>query len=470
MHEFYASDPRSGAERGTDVTAAADRTTDVVPHLVTEIPGPRAREHVAFDERWTSPSLTRAYPFVPVRGNGLAVEDIDGNVFLDFAAGIAVNSTGHAHPRVVEAIRRQAGELLHYSASDFYLPIYAETAQRLALISPFGDDARVYIGNSGTEVVEAAIKLARKATGRSHIVAFLGAFHGRTYGSISLTASKAKYHAGFGPLMADVHHAPYGHVADLRWFDEVLFARLVAPEEVAAIIVEPIQGEGGYIVPEVGFLEGLRRIADEHGILLIADEVQSGAGRTGRMWAVDHTDVTPDILLAAKGIASGMPLGAMIARRDVMERWGPGAHGSTFGGNPVACAAALATIDLLEDGLIDNARIRGEQALAGLRAIRAAHPDLVTDVRGRGLMLALEFTSAALAEAVQWAAFTRGLLVLECGASSLRLSPPLIVTEAEMETGIALLEAAVAEVQGRPVAVGRASDEHGARNGVEAAV
>jgi 4-aminobutyrate aminotransferase len=440
------------------------------PVLRTVIPGPRAREHVAFDERWTSPSLPRAYPFVPVRGQGSTVEDIDGNVFLDFAAGIAVNSTGHAHPRVVEAIQRQAAELLHYSASDFYLPIYAETAQRLALISPFGDDARVYLGNSGTEVVEAAIKLARHATGRHAVVAFLGAFHGRTYGSLSLTASKAKYHAGFGPLLPGVHHAPFGRVEDLRWFDEVLFARLVPPDEVAAIIVEPIQGEGGYIVPEDGFLEGLREIADRHGILLIADEVQSGAGRTGRMWALDHTSVVPDILLTAKGIASGMPLGALIARRSLLERWGPGAHGSTFGGNPVACAAALATIDLLEEGLIDNARDRGAEALAGLERIRAAHPDLVRAVRGRGLMLAVEFPTSEIAEAVQWECFVRGLLVLECGASSLRLSPPLVVTAAETSTALSLLGDAVAEVAARPAAAAHDADVHGALTGVESAV
>jgi 4-aminobutyrate aminotransferase len=428
------------------VTQAPDRPTTAsrtAPHIVTELPGPKARAHVAFDERWTSPSLTRAYPFVPVRGEGLAIEDVDGNVFLDFAAGIAVNSTGHAHPTVVEAVHRQAAELLHYSASDFYPPIYAETARELARISPFGDEARVYIGNSGTEVVEASIKLARRATGRPYIVAFLGAFHGRTYGSISLTASKAKYHAGFEPLLPGVYHAPYGTVEDLRWFDEVLFRRLIPADEVAAIIVEPIQGEGGYVVPEEGFLEGLRRLCDAHGILLIADEVQSGAGRTGRMWAIDHTGVVPDILLTAKGIASGMPLGAMIARRDVMAGWGPGAHGSTYGGNPVACAAALATIALLEDGLIENARVRGSDALGGLRAIQERSGGFVTDVRGRGLMVAVEFATAEDAEAVQWAAFQRGLLVLECGASSIRLSPPLTISADELATGLRLLEDAI---------------------------
>jgi 4-aminobutyrate aminotransferase len=461
--------PSAPRSRDLAVTAAPPRPTTTVPNIVTELPGPRAREHVAFDERWTSPSLPRAYPFVPVRGEGTAVEDIDGNVFLDFAAGIAVNSTGHAHPRVVEAVQRQAADLLHYSASDFYLPIYAETAHRLAQISPFWDDARVYIGNSGTEVVEAAIKLARRATGRPYVVAFLGAFHGRTYGSVSLTASKAKYHAGFGPLLPGIHHAPYGHVADLRWFDEVLFRHLVPPDEVAAIIVEPIQGEGGYVVPEDGFLAGLRRIADEHGIVLIADEVQSGAGRTGRMWAIDHWAVTPDILLTAKGIASGMPLGAMIARRSLMESWGPGAHGSTYGGNPVACAAALATIDLLEGGLIDNARVRGEQALAGLREIRARHPRLVRDVRGKGLMLAIEFPSDETAETVQWACFERGLLVLECGASSLRLSPALIVSEDDVATALRLLEDAIDDVARHRSAREHEAAHAGALNEAESA-
>ena len=263
-----------------------------VPDIVTEIPGPKARAHVAFDETWTSPSLPRAYPIVPVRGDGLTIEDIDGNLFLDFAAGIAVNSTGHAHPQVVAAIKEQATELIHFSASDFYLPIYAEVCKRLAEITPVaGGRARAYLGNSGTEVVETAIKLARRATGRPYVVAFLGAFHGRSYGSVSLTASKAKYHAGFGPLLPGVFHAPFGRVEDLRWFDEVLFDKLAPANEVAAIIVEPIQGEGGYIVPEDGFLAGLREIADRHGIVLVFDEIQSGAGRTGTMWAAEHWGV-----------------------------------------------------------------------------------------------------------------------------------------------------------------------------------
>jgi 4-aminobutyrate aminotransferase len=440
-----------------------------VPHIVTEIPGPKARAHVAYDEAWTSPSLPRAYPIVPVRGEGLTIEDIDGNLFLDFAAGIAVNSTGHSHPQVVAAIKEQASELIHFSASDFYLPIYPEVCERIAGISPIDGPTRVYLGNSGTEVVEAAIKLARYATHRPYVVAFLGAFHGRTYGSISLTASKAKYHAGFGPLLPGIFHAPYGRVEDLRWFDEVLFDKLAPANEVAAIIVEPIQGEGGYIVPEDGFLQGLRELCDRHGVLLIADEIQSGAGRTGKMWAVDHWGVKPDILLTAKGIASGMTLGALVARASILEAWGPGAHGSTFGGNPVACAAALATIDLLEGGLVDNAAARGEQAFAGLRPLMARHPGLITDVRGKGLMLGIEFDTAEHAEEVQWAAFVRGLLVLECGRSSVRMSPALTVSEDEMATALRIFGDAVADVAGEHGEVLAAAQAAGAITGVESA-
>ena len=421
-----------------------------VPDLLTEIPGPKARAHVAYDEMWTSPSLPRAYPIVPVRGEGLTVEDIDGNLFLDFAAGIAVTSTGHAHPQVVAAIKEQAADLIHFSASDFYLPIYAQVCERLAMISPIkGGRARTYLGNSGAEVVEASIKLARYATGRPNVVAFLGAFHGRTYGAVSLTASKAKYHGHFGPLLPGVYHAPFGRVDDLKWFDDVLFDKLVPADEVAAIIVEPIQGEGGYIVPEDGFLPGLRDLCDRHGILLIADEIQSGVGRTGAMWAVDLWDVKPDILLTAKGVASGMPLGAMIARADLLEAWTAGAHGSTYGGNPVACAAAMATLDLIEGGLVANAAERGDQAMAGLQALAARFPDLMPVVRGRGLMIGIEFDTADHAEAVQWACFQRGLLVLECGKTSVRMSPALTVTQDEMATALRIFENAVAEVAAR---------------------
>jgi 4-aminobutyrate aminotransferase len=424
----------------------------VAPHLVTEVPGPRARAHVAYDQAWTSPSLPRAYPLVPVRGSGSTIEDIDGNVFVDFAAGIAVNSTGHGHPAVVRAIQQQAEELLHYSASDFYLPIYAETCEAIARTVPISGPTRVFLGNSGAEAVEAAIKLARRATGRQGIVSFLGGFHGRTMGALSLTASKAAYHAGFGPLLPGVHHAPFGHLHDLDWFDAVLFDKIVPASEVAAIVVEPIQGEGGYVLPEDSFLPGLRDICDRHGILLVVDEIQSGAGRTGAMWAVEHWGVEPDILLSAKGIASGLPLSAVVARASIMASWGKGAHGSTYGGNPVACAAALATLELLEGGLIANAAERGAQGLTALARIHERFEDVVEASRGIGLMLALKLATPELAEAVQWEAFTRGVLVLGAGKSAVRVSPPLVIDEATMASGLGVLEDAVAAVSRRVAA------------------
>src|ERR1035437_8898878 len=416
-----------------------------VPHIVTELPGPKARVHLEFDRQWTSPSVPRAYPVVPVRGEGCTIEDIDGNLLLDFNSGIAVTSTGHCHPDVVAAIQDQAGKLIHYSA-DFYIPIYAETCAELARIAPMKEKCRVFLSNSGTEAVEGAIKLARFATKRQYLVAFLGAFHGRTYGSVSLTASKAKYHAGFGPMLPGIFHAPFGHVADLKWFDEVLFERLVPPTEVAAIIVEPIQGEGGYVVPEDGFMQGLRRICDEHGILLIVDEVQAGAGRTGKMWSIQNWDVEPDIIVTAKGIASGMPLSAFVARESLMTQWGPGAHGTTYGGNPLACAASLETIKLLEGGLMENATARGAELMSGLRAVQARFPAVVRDVRGIGLMIGVEFDSHERAAAVEWACFQRGLLVLEAGKTVLRISPPLVITAEEVAVGLKLFGDAVAEI------------------------
>jgi 4-aminobutyrate aminotransferase len=433
-----------------------------LPDLITEIPGPKARAHVKFDEEWTSPSLPRAYPIVPVRGLGMAIEDIDGNLFLDFAAGIAVNSTGHGHPQVVGAIKEQASDLIHYSASDFYLPIYAQTAAAIARIAPIRGKLRTYLGNSGAEAVEVAMKLARHYTGRPYIVGFLGGFHGRTYGAVSLTASKAKYHAGFNPLLPGIYHAPFGRVEDLKWFDDVLFERLVPANEVAAVVVEPIQGEGGYLVPEDGFLEGLRELCTKHGILLVADEIQSGAGRTGKMWAIEHWGVEPDILLVAKGIASGMPLSAMVTRAEILEHWGIGAHGSTYGGNPVACAAALATIELLKDGLIDNAAERGEQAMRGLRELQERFPESVLDVRGKGLMIGVEFASPDLAEEVQFACFKRGLLVLECGKQTVRLCPPLVATAEDVETAVRIFGEAVEAVATDPSESARSATAAGA--------
>ncbi len=437
------------AVRGVDpvgITAVPDAGFDA-PHLVTELPGPKARAHIAFDERYTSPSLPRAYPIVPVLGRGSVIQDIDGNRFLDFCAGIAVNVTGHCHPRVVAAIQEQATQLLHYSASDFYLPIYAQLAAELERIAPIHGPSRVFLGNSGTEVVEAAIKLARYSTGRPYVVSFLGGFHGRTYGSVSLSASKAKYHAHFGPLLPGVHHVPFGS-AGLDELEQRVFQRLVPASEVAAIIVEPIQGEGGIQVPDDEFLPRLRRMCDQHGILLVADEVQSGMGRTGRMWAIQHWGVEPDVILTAKGLASGMPIGALIAKAHLMT-WSAGAHGSTFGGNPVSCAAALATIALLEDGLIENAAARGAQIIAALRPLVTAYPDQVRDVRGKGLLVGVQFDSGATAAAVEHAAFQRGLMVLTAGDDVVRMSPPLVITEPETASGCRVFAEAVAAVVGR---------------------
>jgi 4-aminobutyrate aminotransferase len=293
-------------------------------------------------------------------------------------------------------------------------------------------------------------------------VGFLGGFHGRTYGAVSLTASKAKYHAGFNPLLPGIYHAPFGKVEDLKWFDDVLFNRLIPADEVAAIFIEPIQGEGGYLVPEDGFLEGLRELCTKHGILLVADEIQSGAGRTGKMWAIEHWGVEPDILLTAKGIASGMPISAMVAPAHIMESWGIGAHGSTYGGNPVACAAALATIELLEGGLIDNAAARGEQAMAGLRELQGRHSGSVLDVRGKGLMIGVEFPSPEFAEEVQWACFERGLLVLECGKQTVRLCPPLVASPTDVDTALRIFGEAVSAVEANPDRVARAAAAAGA--------
>jgi 4-aminobutyrate aminotransferase len=415
-----------------------------IPDIVTELPGPKARAHIEFDHAWTSPSLPRAYPIVPVRGLGCAIEDIDGNVFLDFAAGIAVNSTGHSHPAIVAAIQAQAAELQHFSASDFYLPIYATAAAELARIAPMKGPNRAFIGNSGAEAVEAGLKLARYHTRRQNVIAFLGAFHGRTMGAVSLTASKAKYHAHFGPLLPGVYHVPYGN----QGLDEIesrIFKHLMPADEFAAVIVEPIQGEGGYVVPEDDFLPRLRELCDRHGILLIADEVQSGAGRTGKMWAIEHWGVEPDILLTAKGIGSGMPVGAMVAKAEIMS-WGPGSHGSTYGGNPVALAALLETIKLLEGGLMANATARGDQLQEGLRPLVDRFPGIVRDVRGKGLMIGVQFDSGDTAEAVQMQAFGRGLLVLEAGEDCVRMSPPLVVTAAEADTAVRIFTEAVTHV------------------------
>ena len=412
------------------------------PRLVTEIPGPQARARIERDHKVTSPSLPRAYELVPRRGAGSVIEDVDGNLFLDVNAGIAVTSTGHAHPSVVAAIQRQAEQLLHYSASDFYLPIYSDVCEELDRIAPFAEGARSFLTNSGTEAVEGAIKLARYATGRQNIIAMIGSFHGRSLGSVSLTASKAKYRTGFGPLLPGVYHTVFGDEQHL----DILFRRLVAPSEVAAIVVEPILGEGGYVLPPPGWFRYLRDLCDRQGIVLVTDEVQSGMGRTGDMWAIEHEGVEPDILLAGKGIASGLPLGAIVARERLMT-WDVGAHGSTYGGNPVACAAALATLELIEGGLLDNARDVGELLLKGLRDIQSRRPEIV-DVRGRGLMIGIEFEQAETMHAVEQAAFRRGLLVLGAGDAVIRMSPPLVFRPDQAETALQVFDDAVADVVG----------------------
>jgi 4-aminobutyrate aminotransferase len=421
----------------------ADLAAAQAPRLITEVPGPEAMARIERDRKVTSPSLPRAYPFVPRRGAGSVVEDVDGNLFLDLNAGIAVTSTGHTHPRVVEAIQRQAEELIHYSASDFFLPIYTDVCERLDGIAGMSKPARSFLTNSGTEAVEAGIKLARYATGRQYVIAFFGSFHGRSYGSVSLTASKARYRTGFGPLLPGVLHSFFG---DFEYLEEVLFKRLVSPHEVAAIVVEPILGEGGYVLPPEGWFRYLRELCSRHGILLVADEVQSGMGRTGKMWAIQHFGAEPDILLVGKGIASGMPLGAMVARDDLMT-WEIGAHGSTYGGNPLSCAAALATIDLIEDGLIENAERVGSFLLEGLRDMQARRP-LIKDVRGLGLMVGIEFQDHDTMIAVEQAAFRRGLLVLGAGDDVVRMCPPLVFRGDQAETALEVFEEAVAEAGG----------------------
>jgi 4-aminobutyrate aminotransferase len=416
------------------------------PHLVTDLPGPKAKLVLDRDAGVTSPSLPRAYAIAPRRGSGSVIEDVDGNLFLDFNAGIAVNSTGHTHPTVVAAVQRQAAELLHYSASDFYLPIYSEMCEALAATAPMDGKVRVFLTNSGAEAVEGALKLSRYATKRQYVISFYGSFHGRTYGAMTLTGSKSKYHKGFGPLLPGVLHAPYAP-ASLDHIEQVLFQYQVDPSEVAAIFVEPIQGEGGFIVPPPGWLAGLRELCDRHGILLVADEVQCGMGRTGRMWAVEHTGVQPDILISAKGIASGLPLGAFIARAELMETWGAGAHGSTYGGSPVPCAAGLATLQVIRDeNLLANAAERGDFLLAGLRELQAEHRGMLVDVRGVALMIGVEFPTGEIAGRVQEAAFRRGLLVLEAGTNAIRVSPPLVLTAEQARTGLRLFGEAVAEV------------------------
>ena len=438
-----------------------------LPHLVTPLPGPKAQQVVERDGRVVSPSYTRDYPLVVKRGRGAVIEDVDGNSFLDFAAGIAVVSTGHCHPEVVAAIQKQASELIHMSGTDFYYPNMVELAEKLASIAPGKEPKRVYFGNSGTEAVEAAIKLAKYHTKRDKLVAFHGAFHGRTMGALSLTASRAVQRKGFGTLLSGVFHMPFPDTyrgtygirpenasADcLSYLENELFRRRVDPDEVAGIFIEPVQGEGGYLPAPAEFLQGLEKICHKYGIMLVADEVQSGMGRTGKWWAVDYAGVEPDIICTAKGIASGMPLSAIITKASVMD-WKPGAHASTFGGNPVCIAAALATLGLIERGYMANAARMGEF----IKRQTANWPErhkIVGEVRGRGLMIGIEFVrdqktkerAPDLRNRIVQMAFHKGLLVLGSGDTTLRLCPPLMIDEAQAEFAVRTLDGIITEIE-----------------------
>jgi 4-aminobutyrate aminotransferase len=433
------------------------------PHIRTELPGPNARALLARDRPVSSPSYPRDYPFVIARGRGVEVWDVDGNRFLDFAAGIAVCSTGHAHPQVVQAIKGAADEFLHIS-SDYWHERMTRLAERIEELHPMAEPVQVLCCQSGTESVEGALKLARYVTGRPRFIGFLGGFHGRTMGSLAFTASKYTQQAGFFPTMPGVTHVPYPNPyrplfagadqgrATLDYIENVLFQTNVPATEVAAILVEPIQGEGGYIVPPDGFLTGLRELCDRHGILMICDEVQTGIGRTGRMFASEHWGISPDIMTLAKGLGSGLPIGLVVARRTHMEKWKRGAHGNTYGGNPICCAAALATLDLVQREYAANAATVGEYAMQRLRALQSRFP-CIGEVRGKGLMIGVELIKAdatrkpdaALCQRLLTRAFHNGLLLLSCGVSTLRIIPPLLVSRAEVDEALGLLETALGE-------------------------
>jgi|SRR5579884_61958 len=426
------------------------------PRIVTPPPGPKAQAVIAKDRRYASPSYIKEYPLVVERGEGAMVEDVDGNRYLDFMTGIAVASTGHAHPRVVAAIKSASEKFLHICATDFYYAAFADLCERLARLGPGSDPKRVFLTNCGAEAVEGAIKLARSHTRRPNLIAFHGAFHGRTLGAISLNSSKAKYRRHFGPLLPGVHHLPYANpYRPSAWKEaaEELFHQRVAPDEIAAVFVEPILGEGGYVIPPVEFLQYWRDFCDEHGALLVFDEVQSGIGRTGFMFASEAFGVVPDVTLVAKGLGSGMPIGAIIAKESVMS-WGAGTHGSTFAGNPVCCAAALATLDLVEGGLASNARAAGKKLLDGLLALKEKH-DAIGDVRGIGLMIGVEFVRdratkeplEGFVPQLETAAFERGLLLLGCGRSTIRLAPPLIIDDEDVEIALNILDESLASLK-----------------------
>jgi 4-aminobutyrate aminotransferase len=436
----------------------------VVPRIQTTLPGPIARDLLDRDERFMSPSYTRIYPLVCAQGSGAVMQDVDGNLFLDFTAGIAVTATGHCHPEVVAAIRDQAGKLIHMSGTDFYYQPQIDLAQRLAELAPGTRPKRVFFTNSGAEALEAGLKLARWHTGRGRALAFFGAFHGRTYGAMSLSGSKLVHRRGFAPLVPEIHHVAFPRDASrpgeayVREIEETVLRRIAPPDEIAAVFVEPIQGEGGYFVSPDGFLPALRAMCDRHGMLLVADEVQTGMGRTGKLFAVEHWDVEPDILCLAKGIASGMPLGAIIARGDVMD-WPPGSHASTFGGNPVSCRAALATLDLIHKEYLANTVARGADLARGLHRLKAQFPGVVGDIRGLGLMMAMDLVRVDgerrvadhdFRDQIIQAAFHRGLLLLGCGESAIRFCPPLCITAGQIDTALTILAEALRDSAAAP--------------------
>jgi len=431
------------------------------------VPGPKAKAIIERDAKVVSPSYPRVADFVMDHGVGTEVWDVDGNRYLDFIAGIAVNATGHSHPKVVQAIKDQAEKFLHIS-SDYYHSQWVTLSERLNSIAPFSEDAVSFLANSGTESVEAAIKLARNHTGRTGFIGFLGAFHGRTMGSLAFTASKAVYKNGFFPLMNGVVHAPYpdpyrpmlttrpGEAYGkrvVRYIEEEILGRLMPPSDVAGILVEPIQGEGGYVIPDASFFPALRELCDRYGILMISDEVQAGMGRTGKWWAIEHFGVEPDMITSAKGIASGVPLGAVIAKKSIMT-WPEGAHGNTYGGNPLACAASLATIDLIEESFMENASRVGEYTMDALEEIKMRHPHM-GEVRGRGLMIGIDFVKnrdtreghTQMRDRIGNLLFEHGLLMMGCGPSTMRFAPPLSVSQDEIDEGLQIFEHVVTLVE-----------------------
>ncbi|MFN2384670.1 MAG: acetyl ornithine aminotransferase family protein [Gemmatimonadota bacterium] len=441
--------------RTTGIEAGLDVPGVHAPALQGALPGALAREWIARDAEAISPSYTRSYPAVIERGLGCTVWDVDGNAFIDVSAGIAVCATGHCHPAVVRAIQDQAARLIHMSGTDFYYPSQILLAEKLVTLFPGGGGAKAFFGNSGAEAIEAGMKLARYATGRPLFLAFRGAFHGRTFGALSLTASKATQRRGFAPLLPGVTHLTYpdpyrgGTVEQsLAELDHVLHT-IAPPEDVAAIVVEPIQGEGGYVIPPEGWFERIGEVCRQHGILLFIDEVQSGMGRTGKMFAIEHTGALPDLIAIAKGIASGMPLGVLLSRADLMD-WPPGAHASTFGGNPICAEAAMATIALLESELMANAAEVGAYLLERLRGLQARHP-AIGDVRGRGLMIGVELVedqatkgrAGPLRDRVVDACFERGLLILGCGPNTVRWAPPLVIDRATADRALEIFDAAL---------------------------